>query len=88
MTVPFFNMFGFEVDLEILGENMVRCKMKGCLNRPLAEQSLAEGKEGCPLCMAAFMAAMTISAFDVAQIDKFYGKATKDVCVFEIKMQD
>lgn len=87
MTLPFFNMFGFKVDLEIPAENLVRCKISGCLNRFLAEQSLAEGKEGCPLCLAAFMASMTIVAFDVAEIDQFKGKANADHCIFEIKLQ-
>ncbi len=84
---PLFQTFGFDLEIEFPEENVLRCKMKGCLNRPLAEQFLAEGKEGCPLCMGAFMAAITLAAFDMGEIDKFFGKAKEDHCIFEIKMQ-
>nr|MDO8079157.1 hypothetical protein [Candidatus Freyarchaeota archaeon] len=87
-VIPFLNRtFGLEIETEFPEPNMARCKMKNCINRPLAEQSLAQGNEGCPLCLGAFMASLTLSAFDVAEIDQFYGKANSDHCVFEIKFQ-
>ncbi len=87
MAGPFLKTFGFDLEVDYPEENTLRCRMKGCLNRPLAEQFLAEGKEGCPLCMAAFIAAITLNAFDMGEIDKFSGKANLEHCIFEIKMR-
>lgn len=87
MAGPFLKTFGFDLEVEFPEENTLKCRMNGCLNRPLAEQFLAEGKEGCPLCMGAFMAAITLNAFDIGEIDRFVGKANTEHCIFEIKMR-
>ncbi len=88
IAIPFFKTFGFEVEMNFSKKNLITCTMKGCLNKPLAEQSLAEGKEGCSMCMAAFMAAMTLSAIEVGEINQFRGKANANRCVFEIEMRN
>lgn len=88
IALPFLsNTFGFEMDVDFSQENLIRCKMKNCINRPQAEQSLSEGNGGCSLCLGAFMASLTITAFDVAEVDQFYGKVNSDHCVLEIKLQ-
>lgn len=88
IVIPFLNKtFGFEIETEFLEPNMIRCKMKNCINRPLAEQSIAQGGEGCLLCLSAFMASLTLSVFEVGEIDKFHGKPNSDHCVLEIKIQ-
>jgi hypothetical protein len=89
ITIPFLcNTFGLEIEVAFPQENLARCKMKNCINRPLAEQSLAQGNEGCLLCLGAFMASVTLSAFGVAEIDQFRGKAKSDHCVFEIVFRE
>jgi hypothetical protein len=86
--IPFLNEnFGFGMEVEFPRENLVRCSLKNCNNRPIADQSLAEGKEGCPFCVTAFMASLALSAFTEAEIDQFRGKAYPDHCVFEIMFQ-
>jgi hypothetical protein len=86
--IPFLNKtFGFEIETEFPEPNTIRCKMKNCINRTLAEQSIAQGGEGCLLCLGAFMASLTISVFEVAEIDQFHGKPNSDHCILEIKIQ-
>lgn len=86
--IPLLNKaFGFEIDIEFPEPNMLRCNMKNCINRPLAEQSIAQGGKGCLLCLGAFMASLTISVFEVAEIDQFHGEPNSDHCILEIKLQ-
>lgn len=88
VMLPFLNRtFGFEIEAEFPEPNIIRCKMKNCINRPLAAQSIAQGGEGCLLCLGAFMASLTISVLEVAEIDHFYGKPNSDHCILEIKVQ-
>jgi len=61
-VIPFLNnTFGLGIELEFPRENVLNCKIKNCINRPIVEQSLSEGDNGCLLCLGAFMASLTIS---------------------------